>query len=301
MFSQLLYGVCWMQGLNYVWVQGCTLWSLKVLQGNSTNIDGKGDEEVLQLLTSSLEEFFVHKKSRLPGNFFAEAFQRHPWLGRSSLGLLIEKSGNARSDFLKFEAMRLLAGVLRPKGSDKGKKLTLDTEVDQPTADALQPHLVPLSKVVLSLLQNPPEKSAYRINALSFCCSCVEALLVLYPQTPISANIETEIILASVKEITVPRNGKLGNLITKLVNLIEKDADRKPLPNKKRPKDQKVNTPPNKLKSNKTSVTTPLKGMHNDQQSKKKKQREGGLQEETLPDAVGAKSSKKRRKSKDSS
>jgi hypothetical protein len=208
-------------------VQACALWVLKVLQGSTTDAEDS-DADVLQILAMSLEDSFVQKKSRLSVAFFRNIFQQHPWLGRAVLGQLIDKCGNARSEFFKREAMHMVTEILR-RNMGKDKKAGHCPII----ADVLQPFLPTLSGVLLSLVQKPPVKKEYKSEAFKFCYTSIEALRTLYPSKPLSALLDTEALLVSLKDIKLPPIGKLQHSVTRSVSLIEKEMERVSMTGKK--------------------------------------------------------------------
>lgn len=193
------------------------MWTLKVLLGNLPDIDEKGDAELSEFLTNSLKDFFTRRKSRLPGPFLSEVFQRHPILGRLSIGNLVEKAGNGRTGVMKCEAMRLLTGILKPVTSGKGKKPA--TEGDE-LAKAFEEHVGSLGAVILSTVQSPPQKAAHKLIALQFCSSCIDVFRVLFPRKILHSVLDMGALLAGLKAIDAPSKGKLHNLITKLVETV---------------------------------------------------------------------------------
>ncbi|CAK9221215.1 unnamed protein product [Sphagnum troendelagicum] len=207
--------------------QACALWVLKVLQGSTTDAEDS-DADVLQILAMSLEDSFVQKKSRLSVAFFRNIFQQHPWLGRAVLGQLIDKCGNARSEFFKREAMHMVTEILR-RNMGKDKKAGHCPII----ADVLQPFLPTLSGVLLSLVQKPPVKKEYKSEAFKFCYTSIEALRTLYPSKPLSALLDTEALLVSLKDIKLPPMGKLQHSVTRSVSLIEKEMERVSMTGKK--------------------------------------------------------------------
>lgn len=154
--------------------QICAFWLLKVIHGNSIETELK---KVSEIFSQSLEDFFVNKKCRLKGGFLKEVFRRHPRVGISSFGMLIEKCRNARSEFLQSEALLLMDTLIRPW-------LSKPTEVssDKDSSHHLQflkVHLPPLSELVQHLLQKPAKKASHRSEARQFCMRIVKALSLL--------------------------------------------------------------------------------------------------------------------------
>lgn len=213
-------------------LQGCILWTLKVILRNLQDSETEDDTDLLQFIANALSELFTSKKARLTCSFFEEIFQRYNTLGRLSIGQLVEKCGNARSEHLKGVAMKLLSGILKPVLSVKGKKSGGEIdEVRQSTARALESHLEPLSAVLLSIVQKPPQNRDYKLSFLQFLSTCIDVFIVLYPQKPLSTILDTESLLEGIKTIKTSKNGKLPHLITKIEGLITTGAARIPVAN----------------------------------------------------------------------
>lgn len=203
--------------------QACTLWTLKVLLGNVPDTAEKCDAELLECISTALDDYFTQKKSRLAGSFFIEIFQRHQILGRFSIGKLIEKCGNGRTEFMKCEALRLLTAILKPVTSCKGKKTVAESVECNLLAKAFQQHMGSLGAAISFIVQSPPEKSAYKSIALKFCSSCIDVFTVLYPLKGLHSLLDSKALLAGLKAIDAPSKGKLHNLITKLQNTVTEE------------------------------------------------------------------------------
>ena len=209
----------------FVLLQGCTLWTLKVLLGN----EKQGDDEFFEFFASCLDDYFTYKKSRLPGPFLSEVFQRHPLLGRFSFGKLIARCGDGRTEFMKCEAMRLLTGILKPVSLGKGKKTAPEGEECKQLAKSFEEHMGSLGAAILSTVQNPPHKSDYKIIALLFCSSCFDAFTVLSPEKPLHTLLDIGTLLAGLKSIEAPSKGRLHNLLTKLVETVTIELAKNPV------------------------------------------------------------------------
>lgn len=154
--------------------QICAFWLLKVIHGNSSETELK---KVSEIFLKSLEDFFVNKKCRLKGGFLKELFRRHPWVGISSFGMLIEKCRNARSEFLQFEALSLMDTLIRPW---LGKSTEVSSDKDSShNLQFLKVHLPSLSELVQHFLQKPAKKASHRSEARQFCMRIAKALSLL--------------------------------------------------------------------------------------------------------------------------
>lgn len=213
-------------------LQGCILWTLKVILRNLQDSETEEDTDLLQFIANALSKLFTRKKARLTCSFFEEIFKRYNTLGRLSIGQLVEKCGNARNEHLKGVAMKLLTGILKPVLSVKGKKSGGEIEeVRQPTARALESHLEPLSAVLLSIVQEPPQIREYQFSFLQFLSSCIDVFIVLYPQKPLSTILDTKSLLEGLKTMKTSKKGKLPKLITKIEGKITTGAARIPVAN----------------------------------------------------------------------
>lgn len=285
--------------IDFMCLQGCTLWTLKVLLGNEEN----GDEELLAFFASSLDDYFTHKKSRLPGPFLSDVFQRHPVLGRISFGRLIARCGDGRTEFIKCEAMRLLTGILKPVTSGKGKKAT-QTEGDEhkQLAKTFEEHMGSLGVAILSTVQSPPQKADYKVIVLLFCSSCIDAFTVLFPQKALHTLLDAGALLAGLKAIEAPSKGRLHNLLTKLVEAVTAELEKNPGSSETVKADDSKTTPSkNKAKTSEA----PTQSEEAKTPSKRKKARDEEAPMEVQVDGTPSKkkqmSAKKVKVSKDNS
>jgi DNA polymerase phi len=248
-----------------LYLQGCTFWTLKVLLGNEEN----GDDEFLEFFASSLDDYFTHKKSRLPGPFLSEVFQRHPMLARFTFGRLIARCGDGRTEFMKCEAMRLITGILKPVSSGKGKKPAPEGEEHKQLAKTFEEHIGSLGAAIMSIVQSPPQKSDFKVIALLFCSSCIDSFSVLYPQKPLYTLLDTGALFAALKAIEAPSKGKLHNLLTKLVERVTVELEKNPVSTKTVNAEDSKTTPSKKKKAKKSEPPTP--SVEDKTPSKKKK------------------------------
>lgn len=181
------------------------------------DIEEKGDAELSAFLANSLKDYFHSKKSRLKVFFWSEVFRKHPILGRFSIGTLVEEAGNGRSGTMKCDAMKLLSEILKPVTSAKRRKRGEDPK---PLAKAFEEHVESLGAVVLSTIQSPLQKRIHRNFELSFWIDCIDALGVLFPQKTLHSVVDTAALLAGLKAMNIPSQGKSHDLYKKLVETV---------------------------------------------------------------------------------
>ncbi|CAM6089353.1 unnamed protein product [Calypogeia fissa] len=203
-----------------VMAQAACYWILKVIHGN---LNEEKDKDVEEMFSAALDDFFMHKKCRLPSSFFKEAFTRNQWLGNCLVGAVLEKCINARTEYLQFEALQLAGTIL---GFKNGKFLTRSKQPDaslDTLAKALEPHLPSLSEVIVHHLKGASSaKAARRIEAIQFCVSALELYQALYPRKSLAKFIDSHASLGALDAITAPSKSKLNNLVVRGRQLLEK-------------------------------------------------------------------------------
>ncbi|CBI35443.3 unnamed protein product, partial [Vitis vinifera] len=142
--------------------QNSIFWILKILDAR------KFPESELQgffdIFKRVLVGYLDSKKIQIKSNFLKEIFRRRPWIGHHLLGFLLEKCGNAESEFRRVEALDLVIEILKShvffntgvKGQEASKKM-------------LKSHLPKLGLLIKVLVTNMPEKQARRTHVRKFC------------------------------------------------------------------------------------------------------------------------------------
>lgn len=142
--------------------QNSIFWILKILDAR------KFPESELQgffdIFKRVLVGYLDSKKIQIKSNFLKEIFRRRPWIGHHLLGFLLEKCGNAESEFRRVEALDLVIEILKShvffntdvKGQEASKKM-------------LKSHLPKLAFLIKVLVTNMPEKQARRTHVRKFC------------------------------------------------------------------------------------------------------------------------------------
>lgn len=192
-----------------LWLQDCVLWTLRILVGNVN----EGDAEVSEFLRKSVEHSFTNHHSRLKGPFWSRIFRQHPVLARACIGKLMEKVGNGRNMTLRCAAMRLVTEILKPVTSPKGGKKAAagEGEIAKLFVEALEGHVDSLGAAILSTVQDFPKKREQKLLALPFCISSIDAFRLLFPHK----SLDKEALLAGLKAIQAPDQGKIQNLLIK--------------------------------------------------------------------------------------
>ncbi|KAL4581071.1 hypothetical protein LXL04_017279 [Taraxacum kok-saghyz] len=139
--------------------QNSTFWILKII--DSRNFQQPQLQKVLEIIETSLINYFDGKNSMLKVDFLKEVFRRWGWIGRRFFTFLVEKCGGAKSKFRRVEGLDLILEILKPlnsnsEGNQVGKKMVSDN-ID---------HICGLVK---GLVMNMPEKQGKRAEVRKFC------------------------------------------------------------------------------------------------------------------------------------
>eukprot|EP00249_Psilotum_nudum_P023322 c28830_g1_i1 orf=479-4615(-) len=189
--------------------QDCSLWLLKVLY-RGCQYDSNIDNKVLEVFEDALEDFFVQKRNTLNSSFFREAFMRYPWLGRATLKTLLRKCMDARSEYLRYEALSLVGSILHLKVNNEMPHQ--DQRVDNMTE--LVGSLLPiLGEVLLFLLQKPASKAIRRSAARRFCSFTLKFLSQLYPDRPLKDLIGDVAYSEYLRQLSQPTGENAQTLV----------------------------------------------------------------------------------------
>lgn len=91
--------------------QQSTYWLLKVIEGRK--VPESELNRVYEIFEGALVKYLETKKSQLKPEFLKEVFKRRPWVGRHLFGFLVEKCGDAKSDYRRVEALELVSEILK--------------------------------------------------------------------------------------------------------------------------------------------------------------------------------------------
>ncbi|KAL9231928.1 hypothetical protein vseg_007086 [Gypsophila vaccaria] len=137
--------------------QQSTHWILKMIDGNKFPEAKLG--RVLDLFKNAIKNYFNKKKSQLKPEFLKEVFKRRPWVGQRLFGYILNKCGNAESNYRRVEALdlvqELIKSILAQSTPDASKKI-------------LKPRLSKLSHLVHQLAANMPKKQTRRAEVRKF-------------------------------------------------------------------------------------------------------------------------------------
>ncbi|EFJ35736.1 hypothetical protein SELMODRAFT_438609 [Selaginella moellendorffii] len=194
--------------------QGFVFWLLKVSQATC----GAADEEVVKTMLAALDDIFQKKKNTLPLSFLRDAAMRYPWLRGVSIGKLLNKCKDGRTDYEKAEAMELSTSVLKHY-TKSGSKPSGSNETSSMAGD-IEPHLPLLSELLILYLAKPLKK-AKQASFLRFCVAWLEALPVLFPGRPLSKLVDTAALSSALNDYVFSGNAKATK--TKLESLLSQD------------------------------------------------------------------------------
>lgn len=141
--------------------QNSTFWILKII--DASNFPESKLQKVFDILKGALVAYFDSKKSQMKPEFLKEIFRRSPWVGHHFLGFILEKCGNAKSQFRQVEALDLVIEILKPL-------VGVDTDENSGDMGKVLMSLLPkLCHLVKELVTNMPEKQSRRAEVRKFC------------------------------------------------------------------------------------------------------------------------------------
>ncbi|XP_028782169.1 rDNA transcriptional regulator pol5 [Neltuma alba] len=148
--------------------QTSTFWILKII--DSRKFSESELRRIYQIFHEVLAAYFDDKKSQIKSGFLKEIFKRRPWIGHNLFSFLVEKCGNAKSDFRRVEALDLIIEILKSlsaagkDGDQNASKKILKINIDI------------LSHLVKVLVTNMPSKQGRRAEVRKFCVKLFETL-----------------------------------------------------------------------------------------------------------------------------
>lgn len=144
--------------------QDSTFWILKII--DSRKFSELELQRVFDVFRSTLTAFFDSKKSNLKAVFVKEIFKRRSWIGYQLLGFLLEKCGNAKSEFRQVEALDFVNEILKSLVSVSKDNNKNSQEVSK---KVLKSHLPKLCHLIKELVNKMPEKQSRRAEVRKFC------------------------------------------------------------------------------------------------------------------------------------
>lgn len=144
--------------------QDSTFWILKII--DSRKFSELELQRVFDVFRSTLAAFFDSKKSNLKAVFLKEIFKRRSWIGYQLLGFLLEKCGNAKSEFRQVEALDFVNEILKSLVSVSKDNNKNSQEVSK---KVLKSHLPKLCHLIKELVNKMPEKQSRRAEVRKFC------------------------------------------------------------------------------------------------------------------------------------
>ncbi|CAL0300835.1 unnamed protein product [Lupinus luteus] len=146
--------------------QSSTFWLLKIV--DSRNFSESELQRIVLIFQGVFVGYFDSKKSQIKSGFLKEIFRRRPWIGHSLLGFILEKSGTAKSEFRRVEALDLVMDIL--------KSLATVSDDQNAPKKILKSNLDKFSYLMKELVTNMPSKPARRTEVLKFCKRAFEIL-----------------------------------------------------------------------------------------------------------------------------
>ncbi|XP_019419265.1 PREDICTED: DNA polymerase V [Lupinus angustifolius] len=146
--------------------QSSTFWLLKIV--DSRNFSESELQRIVLIFQGVFVGYFDSKKSQIKSGFLKEIFRRRPWIGHSLLGFILEKSGSAKSEFRRVEALDLVMDIL--------KSLATVSDDQNAPKKILKSNLDKFSYLMKELVTNMPSKPARRTEVLKFCKRAFEIL-----------------------------------------------------------------------------------------------------------------------------
>lgn len=140
--------------------QNSTYWVLKII--DSRKFSETELEKVLDVFRSVLVGYFDTKKSQMKIEFLEEVFRRRPWIAHQLFGFLLDKSGNAKVEFRRVEALDLITETLR-------SLVPLNENNQEDSKKTMKTHLKRLSYLIKELVAKMPEKQARRAQVRKSC------------------------------------------------------------------------------------------------------------------------------------
>lgn len=140
--------------------QNSTHWVLKII--DSKKFSETELEKILDVFRSVLVGYFDTKKSQMKIEFVEEVFRRRPWIAHQLVGFLLEKSGNAKVEFRRVEALDLITETLR-------SLVPINENTQEDSKKIMKTHLQKLSHLIKQLVAKMPEKQVRRAQVRKFC------------------------------------------------------------------------------------------------------------------------------------
>jgi len=130
---------------------------------------------------AALDDFFEKKRSRLSRGFFENLYKRVPQLAAAAIPKLLGMGVEARSDYLRLEAIQLVESITKMSTSDSNNSRGQGQEQEQQqgivfVSAALDNNCDAIVQVVTGLLEKPLSKAQQQATAVKSCTKVVEAV-----------------------------------------------------------------------------------------------------------------------------
>lgn len=140
--------------------QNSTYWVMKII--DSRKFSETELEKILDMFRSAVVGFFDTRKSQMKIEFLEEVFRRRPWIGHQLFGFLLERSGNAKVEFRRLEALDLITETLR-------SLVPINENTQEDSKKTMKTHLKKLIHLIKELVANMPEAKVRRAQVRKFC------------------------------------------------------------------------------------------------------------------------------------
>ncbi|CAH8280787.1 unnamed protein product [Arabidopsis lyrata] len=140
--------------------QNSTYWVMKIV--DSRKFSETELEKILDMFRSAVVGFFDTRKSQMKIEFLEEVFRRRPWIGHQLFGFLLERSGNAKVEFRRLEALDLITETLR-------SLVPINENTQEDSKKTMKTHLKKLIHLIKELVANMPEAKVRRAQVRKFC------------------------------------------------------------------------------------------------------------------------------------
>jgi hypothetical protein len=130
---------------------------------------------------AALDDFFLKKRSRLSRGFFENLYKRVPQLAAAAVPKLLSMGVEARSDYLRFEAIQLVESITKMSSSGSNNSRGQEQQEQQQqgmafASAALDNNCDAIVEVVTALLEKPLRKAQQQATAVKSCTKVVEAV-----------------------------------------------------------------------------------------------------------------------------
>lgn len=176
--------------------QNSVFWILKIILAR--NFPQPKLKRVLEIFQHAMVDYFDSKKCRLKSGFIKEVFHRHSWIAQQLFGFLLEKCGNAKSEYRRVEALVLVDCILKSCLPTRGAGGDNDNLAAHQFFKA---HLSLICDLIQQLLIKLPEKQSRRAEVRRFCARTLQAVSMLKLNKPFIKALKPEAYTACESQL----------------------------------------------------------------------------------------------------